>query len=267
MIERIAQVLPASYGAVTASSVGTSVTSGSGAGTFSSAWVELCSSLDVDAKGFWLHAQNSGGYLFQARLGVGAAASEAEICTVFFAFPANHAGNIFVPIAVAAGSRISAKVADDGGSSATRLHISPVRGSGPAPLVSTGWVVGLTSGVPPDVDCGGTPNTKSGWVELTSSSHATRDAKGFSIANVWDASCDTSNAQLWDIAIGAAASEQVIFANHTGTQEGYRAQNEPKMTGPIWTPIPAGSRIAVRAQSTTNAASSRVPRMALILWG
>ena len=266
MRNTFSQVSPTSYGA-SSSSAGTSVTSGAGANTFSSSFTELCSSLDVDAQGFWLSIHNSGGYIFQVRLFAGAAAAETEICTVVAGCPSAHAGVIYVPIAVPAGTRISAKVADDGGSSATRLIITPCRSAGCVPLVSTGWVVGLTSGAPVDVDCGATANTKSSWVQITSSSHATRDAKGFSVALCWDGSCDTSNNQLWDIAIGGSGSEQVIVANLNASQEGYRAQLEPKISGPFWTPIPAGSRLAARAQSSTNSASSRVPRIALILWG
>lgn len=260
------QVSPTSYGA-SSSSLGTAVTSASGANNFSASFTQLCASLDVDAQGFWVVVQNSGGYLFQIRLFIGAAAAETEMCTVFAGCPSAHAGAIYVPIAIPAGSRISAKVADDGGSSTVNLIIVPCRGAGQVPLVSTGWVVGLTSGAPVDVDCGGTANTKSSWVQITSSSHATRDAKGYSIAFCWDGSCDTSNSQLWDLAIGGSGSEQVIVANLNASQEGYRAQLEPKILGPFWTPIPAGSRLAARAQSSTNSASSRVPRIALILWG
>lgn len=261
------QVFPVSFAEVLASTVGTSVSDGGSAGTFSSSFTQLISSLTYDALGFWLATQHSSSYFHEIKLYAGASSAEAEFAHVGSGAVAGHPSLIYVPQIIPAGTRVSAKVSSDGGFAATRLHIIPARAHGGLPLVGVSWLVGVTSSSPVAVDAGGTAHTKSSWVEVTSSSHATRDAKGFSVCWGADVSCDTNNVQLWDFAIGGAGSEQVILANVPAGQEAYRAQVDPIFAGPFWTPIPAGSRIAARMQSTTNAASSRVPRVAIVLWG
>lgn len=261
------QVFPVSVAEVLASSVGTSVSDGGSAGTFSASFTQLVASLANEARGFWLATQHSGSYFHEIKLYAGAAAAEVEFAHLGSGAAAGHPSLIYVPQVIPAGTRVSAKVASDGGFAATNMHIIPARANGDLPLAGVGWLVGTTSASPVTVDAGATANTKSSWVQVVSSSHATRNAKGFSVCFAGDATCDTSNVQLWDFAIGGSGSEQVILANVSAGQESYRAQLDPIIAGPFWTPIPAGSRLAARVQSTTNGASSRAPRVALILWG
>lgn len=261
------QAFPVSVAEVLASSAGTNVSDGATAGVFSASFTQLVASLANEARGFWVATQHSGGYFHEIKLYAGAAAAEVEFAHVGSGAAAGHPGLLYVPQVIPEGTRVSAKVASDTGFVSTNIHIIPARANGELPLVGVSWLVGTTSASPVSVDAGATANTKSSWVEIAASSHATRDAKGFSVCFAGDATCDTSNIQLWDFAIGGSGSEQVVLANVSAGQEGYRAQLDPIIAGPFWTPVPAGSRLAARVQASTNAASSRVPRVALILWG
>lgn len=258
-----AQISPASAG--TTATQGSSVASGGGAGVYTSTKVQLVASTDTDYAGLWatMSEGTSIGSLF--KLYVGGSGSEVEIAELIGSASAQNHCPVFVPIHVPAGSRVSAAKADSDGFGATaRIHVTPVRGSSYAPLVSRGIAIGVTSGALPNVDAGATANTKSAWVELIAST--ARDAKGFTLCGWGDASCDTSVRLHIDVGVGASGAEQIIFADAGASQVSYRTELIGLPLGPVWTPIPAGSRVAVRVQCSSTSANSRIPRLGLILW-
>lgn len=258
-----AQTAPASNG--TTSTQGTSVSGGSGAGVYTSTKVELVASTDYDWAGVWVYMTEGTtiGSLF--KLYTGGSGSETEFVELVGSRAGTAPMNIFVPCEVPAGSRVSAAKADaDGFGAAARIHIAPVRGRSTDPLSCRGTLIGVSSGSLTNVDAGGTANTKGSWVELAAST--SRDANGFTLVGYGDASCDTNVRYFIDVGIGAASSEQVIFADAAAATEGFRSDLNGLPLGPIWTPIPAGSRVAVRCQCSSNSANSRIPRLAMILW-
>lgn len=257
------QVIPASNG--TTATQGTSVSGGSGAGVYTSTKVQLVASTDYDWAGVWAYTSEGSAIGSMWKLYVGGSGSETEFVEFVGSKSGTNPMNLYIPIHVPAGSRVSAAKADaDGFAATTRIHIAPVRGRSYDQLVSRGTLIGGASGALTNVDAGATADTKGSWVELSAST--ARDASGFTIIGYGDASCDTNVRYFIDVGIGAASSEQVIFANAAGATEAFRADLNGFPLGPIWTPIPAGSRVAVRAQCSSTSANSRVPRLAMVLW-
>lgn len=257
------QVLPESHG--TTSTQGTSVSGGSGAGVYTATKVQLVASTSMDWAG--LVAMTSGGTTIGSlwKLYVGASGSEVEVAEFIGTNGPTEPMPVFLPIAIPAGSRISAAKADgDGFGQAARIHLVPVRGRSFDPMVSRGTLIGAGTGALTDADAGATANTKGAWAQLIAST--VREAKGFTLLGWGDTSSSSSVRFHADVGVGAAGSEQIVLADVALAQEGFRVGLRGTPIGPIWTPIPAGSRIAVRAQCSSAAASDRVPRFAIVLW-
>jgi len=103
-----------------------------------------------------------------------------------------------------------------------------------------------------------TANTKGSWVELTSSSAI--DAAAFTVMIPY---LFEGSDYLVDIGIGAAGSEQTIASN-LSVSAGSAAGNSSGFNPRIPIPIPAGTRIAARAQATGTSAS-RMVRCGILL--
>lgn len=261
MNHQFAQVCPTGVGVVSASSRGTAVTAGTSAGSFSASFYELTASVEYDSQGFWLHSVGSGSNQQQLKLYVGAAASETEFLHTFISVGGYDTVTMFVPILLPAGVRVTAKTACNY-QELSYIHLNLVRGTAPVPLASRGTLIGYSGSAGTNVDCGATANTKGSWAQLSAST--SRDAKGFTLHIADDASCDTNNTTVMDIGVGASSSEVIVFGDAVHYQESYRSRST--VAGPVWTPIPAASRVAARAQSSSNGANSRVPVAAITLW-
>lgn len=260
----VPQTLPLAYGVDTATTRGTSVTTGSPAGTFGTI-VQLTASLPVDAIGFWAFLRPTAGATIQLRVYIGAAAAEVEIATISIGSVAAQTAALFVPVQIPSGSRVSVATAGSSTGSVSYVLILPMRGSSiGGGVASRGTLLGITSGAPIDVDAGVTAHTKGAWVEVTAST--ARDAKGFTLKLHGDAGSGSATDFLFDMAIGAAAAEQVILADVASSQEAFRTEMKQGEFGPFWTPIPAGTRIAVRVAASSNVSTVRVPRAAIMLW-
>ena len=99
------------------------------------------------------------------------------------------------------------------------------------------------------IDPGSTANTKGSWTEIVSST--TNDVRW--LAGILGHNGDTSTGSQWvlyDVAIGAAAAEEIIIENLPFRNTSFEAGWGHPFFGPV--DIPAGSRIAVRAQSSEN---------------
>lgn len=262
-MEMPVQIAPVSHG--TTSTQGTSVAGGSGAGTYTATKVQLVAATSEDWSG--ILALTSEGTTIGSlwKLYVGGSGSEQEFVEFVGSNGPVEPMNMLIPIKVPAGSRISVAKADSNGFASTaRIHLTPIRGKSTNPLVSRGRLIGKGSGALTDVDAGGTANTKGSWVQLSAS--IPQDAKGFTLVGFGDSSNDSNTRYHIDVGVGGAGSEQVILADISTAGEEYRVGLRGLPLGPIWTPIPAGSRIAVRCQCSSATAAVRVPRLAMILW-
>lgn len=258
------QFVPVSFGHDLANTRGTLASAGNPAGSFGSL-VELASATDYDAQGFFLWLRAATSVRYQIKLYAGAAGSEVEFAHLGGAL-ATGAGSsvVYVPIAIPAGTRIAFAVASSSTFSQAYAHISLVRGSSSAPLVSRGTLCGIASNDWSEVDCGTTANTKGAYKEIIAST--VRPAKGYTLFFHGDPSTTISNFFLFDVAVGAAGSEQIILANAHVAAKDFGPPVSPNVIGPIWTPIPAGSRLAVRGQCSSAGASDTKPLALITLW-
>lgn len=253
------QMLPAAAGYSTANTRGTNVQSGS-AGALGS-WVELVSSLPYDAMGFFVSTINANSEQHKLEIGVGGSGSEVSLGELTVSLDGTYI-NHFVPIPIAAGTRVVARC-QAGNVSGAATHIVPVRGKSDDPKVSRGVLLNWSdaNGLGA-VDPGATANTKGSWTEMTAST--SRDVSAITL--FFDIKGNAGGRWGVDVGIGGSGSEQTIIENLGVTSEAFRSAARPSTIGPIWTPIPAASRIAVRVQSSDNTATQRNLGVAIVLW-
>lgn len=240
-----------SFGAVTGTSTGTAIT------TASIAQLAAATNFDYDAINI-----NAVGANITADTSIdiylGASGSEYALIDKLRLTKAssNPQGlSALLPLAVPRGSRISAKAF--GGTLNTIIQgigFGTVGDRGYKRAVS----MGITSNFGVTVDPGGTANTLSSWVQITASAPNNFNALMVAIGNGQRSVASNTASWLVDIAIGAAGSEQVIikqlFAMSMGNTTFFIT---PNFFGPFPCNIPAGTRIAARAQCNTNGATSR----------
>lgn len=165
----------------------------------------------------------------------------------------------FLPIHVPAGTRISARTQCSTASGTVSLIVTVVSGAfiTPSPF---GTVIDLGSNTADSggtsVDPGSSANTKGAYSELVASTSRPIYQLYVAFAIQLTAAA-TARHHLVDIAVGGAASEVVVVPD---IQSSIDARDNLRSTvfGPIPVNIPAGSRIAARAQSTTSSAGTRL---------
>jgi len=185
------------------------------------------------------------------------------------------AAQYFFPVGIPAGTRISARcqsnVTVDGSSvSGNTCGVQALlfdggfmqsMGSG---VDTIGFVSGSTTGTA--VTPNATANTKGLYAPLTTSTPV--DYLGFLMAiDEGSSTTDHPVDQLWDIAVGAGGSEQIILPNFYALNSGisgfYIGGQNPVVSHFLPIGIPAGTRISARMQ--TGQASK--PSMNLTLYG
>lgn len=264
-----------SIGFLTASSRGTSVDPGTSANTKGS-WVQLTASLANDICGFFLcfdgQAQTTSSFSSYEMLdiGIGGAGSE-QIIVPNYQIVKSRNSNVmayqsvspFIPISIPAVTRIAIRAQSDSTTATSRLFGATLYGVRPAGNYPPGIEFAAASnvGVNTGASTGtsittGTANNKGAWVQLTASCP---------IDAVWAlifGMCSTTSGfeQAFDFGIGGAGSEVAIISNFQTEANGYA----PTACQLIPVCIPAGTRIAARAQST---AASDTPQAMMILFG
>lgn len=256
--------------ALTASSVGTTVAASASANTLGS-WVQLTASSPVDCVGM-LIAVN--GFEAVARsgaidIGVGGSGSEVVIASKLLMNSVNAdyvtATVIYLPIAIPAGTRISARcqcsdTSDSVSISAILFQGSFSNGEGYAGVDAIGFLSGTTLGTA--IDPGGTINTKGAYAQMISST--ARDYAGFFF--IFDnQSHDSTSGSVFasflvDIAMGSSGSEVPFVPNlnmYRYSTTVFSIIYQPA-SPIIWNPVPAGTRLAARAQCSVNTATTRM---------
>ena len=234
------------------------------------AWVQLTAATADEAT--WIEvtlAPNSSGGRYMVDIGLGAAAAEVVLLpNLMFdsSLAANSAAVYRFPVNIPAGTRIAARA--QGATTSTTIGVSITLGSGDAgTLAAPGSVqaygVSTADSGGTQVDPGGVANTDSAWVELTASTSAA--AQWLVIAFGHNDSAITTSARwLVDIATGAAASEVALISD-LFVQGGSGEESPNPRTSAFALTIPAGTRIAVRARSSSIAATDRLLDVAVYL--
>lgn len=231
------------------------------------AWAQLVASLNVPVNGMLLSmsTERAGPTDFLFDIGVGAAASEVVVAPNLYAgcttAQTNEIASLWIPIRLAAGQRVSARYQASNITSEQAFAQLIAYGCGPFHL--PGFQLMEAIGVDTSdsggtsVDAGGTANTKGSWVELTASTANPYKALIVCFGNqANDARAGCS--WLVDIGVGAGGSEVTLVGNVPGRVQAATDLLVPRYHGPFPTHIPAGTRLAARAQCSINTAGSRV---------
>lgn len=217
------------------------------------AWLELVTSTAFDSSGFLLNTTltTTASRQILVDIGVGVAGSEQVILSNYaFSLGAMaHSISHYIPLAIPAGTRVSCRYQRNNGATFT-ASVYPIGMGywGGAFGSSETWGAdtsdsGGTAVTP------GTDDTKGSYVQLVAGS--TRDVNAIIIhLTGGDFSMAGAHRVLIDLATGAAGSETVIIPNLMAIGNAGDAQYRPHAIGPIPCNIPAGSRVAVRAQDT-----------------
>mgnify|MGYP001150944223 CR=1 FL=1 len=249
-------------------------------------WVEVENSTAADWAGFYLtYLADTGvsapaGIFFVA---TGAASSEVRIATVPMTTSRSvPLIDIFIPIPIASGTRISVSATAEGGSSLRGQIIGVLSADFDAEPTYTAFECGPFNlaasaeyGKWVPVDPGGTTNTKGSYTEISQTSHTNNVLNGDSLANTYDyfgfmlnTNWNSAMGFAWtlaDLATGAASSEAIYAADATlrhsvAEQSAYATPIMTKMSGAA-----SGARISARSQCSITDATDRV--IGVLLFG
>lgn len=225
-------------------------------------------SFAADAVQLVIAAMNDGAdrrYVFD--LAIGGAGSEVVIVPDLFVATTSNGPLVtramLLPMAIPAGSRLSARTQCNVGSNSLFLSAQIIAGDaatvftlGSAAAASYGQTLASTRGT--TIDPGASAGTKGAYVEITPATSSGQDARWMlvhlnQVNNILPASADVRI----DIATGGSGSETIIWPDLPASTR----VNAPG----IWpaqyflpVAIPSGTRIAIRAQSSITDATDRV---------
>lgn len=253
-------------GADTATSAATALP-GPGTANTKGSYVELSASTGVTAWAFTIQVayQTSNTLNDQYLIDIATGASMSE--SVIYANMAVEAGQVrgtfgcpFVPLAIATGTRVSARVQNSSAATTSVIGLSLVlcqedSVSGATSSQTYGADTSDSGGA--SVDPGGSANTKGSYTEITASSSADLNFLVLDVSPP-DNAVLTSASWLIDVATGASMSESVIVANLTLSTS---ASTDTLFGYPIsfFTPdVASGTRIAVRSQCSITDAADRI---------
>ena len=234
----------------------------SGATNTKQAWVEYITSTSADSSGLWVSMMNGNGanHSFLVDIGIGAAGSEVVIASNILVAQVSYVPvSIFLPFAIPAGSRISARAQGSTNVTAVwpRFTLKQASFWSPPPggqLLTMGAVTASTRGTA----LTGNNGSFGSWAELTASTSADIAALWViagNVANTAPIAGDIS-ALLIDIGVGGAGSE-VSIARPIPLPTDTAGRMLDSLAH--WLPrcIPAGSRVAARYWSNTTDATDR----------
>ena len=245
-------------GVDTSTSSGTAVTSGNGV---KGSWTEIIASTSSNSTFLILEFNESlAGVLrdFLIDIGVGAAASEQVLVADIQQQSKSDFNNgqfFYIPVQLASGTRLSIRTQTNSAATDARFIIYLFSGTFQS---SSGYAkttaYGLSGEDGTAVDPGGTANTKGSWTEITASTSERINEMTILVSG------NTNGAQangtaLYDVAIGGSGSEVIILENLYAASSSFEVS---KASINIKQKIPAGTRIAIRMQSTITDATDRV---------
>lgn len=252
---------PVSYAVVNPIASGSTFTKG--------AWLQVTASTTSDST--WIQIVIREASLTTAAavgidIGFGAAASEVvAINNLICSSVGRRMSAYYLPLNIIAGTRLAVRCAsstasDSAGSVQLSTFADAFMSAGTNSAVDTyGFLTATNLGA--FVEPGTTANTKGVYTQITAST--TNDLAGFCLGfdNQTDSTSGTVGLEYWllDIAVGAAASEQVLVPNLLVV---CRSNNSNAFIVNTTTPympiqIPAGTRISARAQCSTNTSPDR----------
>lgn len=255
---------------------GTIITSG--AANTKGSWTQLIASTAADFSGFYVFISTlpgSGSSPMCLDLAIAAAGNEANgvVFQNLVISAAVDAYGFLIPFPTPAGSRIAVRYASTTASDTIAVQVTGfdcgygrLCGSG---VVDTYGYSGTGVPIGIAIDPGATANTKGAYTQLTAST--THDLAGFFLGfdmqNHPGGSTSVGSTIAVDIAIGASGAEKIILPNVLRTHQLFSGGGDVALPlTPIFPiTIPAGTRIAARAQCQITTATDR--NIGLSLYG
>lgn len=221
-------------------------------------WIEMIASTAYPCSGLLINTRSAAEALVD--VGIGGSGSEVVIVNnIHIGIPlASREGNPFyVSIPLPSGTRVAARSQGASGSTNPQFAIALVRGVNEAYGVIDTYGANTSDSGGVSIDPGGSTNTKGAWVEVTAST--TRAYKAFHLGFGGNNDSTRTNANwLVDVGLGAASSEQVIVSNYSIACNANHDGVLPLFSQRMYIPIPAGTRISVRAQCDITTAGDRL---------
>jgi hypothetical protein len=197
-------------------------------------------------------------------LGIGAAGSEVVLVPDMRQFTRTDCGGLrfYVPMAIPGGVRVAARMQAGAATQTCDVSLGVFRGgllSSPPLTKATHYGITAASTSGTEIDPGAAANTKGTAVQLTASCSQIRSmiinlGQGVTAASTYTRD---NVSFLLDVGVGGAGSESYIISNMPFVSRSISDLPEPMVIGPFDCCIPEGSRIAVRAQSESNATNYR----------
>ncbi len=249
-------------GELSASSSGTLITCG--AANTKGAYVELVAATTFPASGFYFNVGSLSNVatLYLIDIAVGAAASEVVLISNIHVSVGGSAFGTggFFPLSIPAGVRISARAQDSTGASTLRII---------GMLMSGGWEAGSSHGrittygaTTADsggiqVDPGAVINTKGAYSQITAATTNLIRQIVLGFGNQGNQTETGSNFMI-DLAVGGAGSEVIVIPDFPMVKSSIADDFGMRLIPPLPIHIPAGTRLAMRAQSSTADATDRL---------
>jgi hypothetical protein len=242
-------------------STGKSITTG-GTANVKTAWTEMVAAAPFAVAGLLLEfASDSTGVTLLYDLGIGAAGSETVLLANLHFGTNGYIGHGYyvIPISIASGTRLAARVQSSGTSDTCRLNLTLLQAPGsyspPTAMQTYGAATGDSGGT--SIDPGGTANTKGSYVQLSASLSANARLILLAIGNNAD---NTRTGGYWklDLATGPAGSETILIPDLLIACTSNTDVLVPTVLGPFPVSIASGTRLAARASCTFTTAGDRL---------
>lgn len=250
-------------GAAAADSGGTSVTSDGAAADTKGSYAEIIASTLFDSllSVFTFKSSQANSRDFLVDIAVGAAASEQDVISNILVSGRANSEVFMAPLLIAAGSRISARCQIDSGTGlvidvTARLFGKTFLNSAPlGRSISYGPNTSDSGAV--SIDPGGVANTEGSYSQIVASTDNPIRAAIIAIGGQANNSRTTAS-WLVDLSTGAAASEQNVVEDMLVSTDASGDDMRPQYFGPIPLNVPAGTRLAARAQCSITDATDRL---------
>ncbi|WP_433329975.1 hypothetical protein [Spirillospora sp. CA-294931] len=222
------------------------------------AWVELIAATARDAVGLLVNAGrgHTATADFLVDLAVGAAGAEQVLVPNLTAGNGTNLlgpGAVFIPIAVPAGTRISARCQSTVASAISRLQVIAVYGTWSSSVphgVCTAYGANTADSGGVTVDPGAVANTKGAWSQIVASTSRPCRAVIIGIGNQANSARSVNTDWLLDIALGGAGAETSIISDLHIECSTVDDIATPQWVGSLPIDIPAGTRLAARSQAS-----------------
>jgi hypothetical protein len=255
-------------GADLASSEGTGVSSSSSANV-KGTYVEITAATAFQYEAIFAQFSQESGtnrdFVFDIAIGASAEAIVVENLQLS-TFTEDLTASIFIPVRIPSGARIAARCQCSTGNSTRDLHIIGVAGGPSFPAGYTkavGLGVNLADSGGTPIDPGSSLNTKGAYVPLVASTAEAYVGLVPVIGGILN-SARLTYEWLFDVSIGAATVERVVLPDLNLRSTTVVHIVLPQFFSPYPVYIPAGTRIAARAQCSGNDATDRLFDLSLM---